>query len=133
MNDDTLRSWLIEGGETIQEALQGKLTFREFVGRYDNFYYRCGLDGFDASSELRGLLPSYSSSVEFHRRVQEILNRSYFPDPAADPAAYAAAGRITESEAREEIADLARELDLTALLDELRARSAPPGLEDKDL
>jgi hypothetical protein len=120
MEENALSVVLLEGSDVVSDLVEGRLEYQRFLERYDSFYYRCGLDGFDASDAWRSELPRFADFVEFHRQVQDVVDSSYIADEAKDEKAYAAAGRISEKQATERIRELAAQFRLIERISNLR-------------
>lgn len=120
MVEDSLNTVLLEGSLPVADLVAGKLSFREFVSRYDSFYYRSALDGFDASDSWRAELVRAPEVVELHRQVQEVLDRAYLSDASNDATTFEAAGRVSEEVACRMIREIAARCGLEAHLTALQ-------------
>lgn len=99
---DEMSGLLRAATEALQSAVKSTKNFREYVARYESFYYKYALDGHEgpvfSSPEVAARM---AGVVEVHRRVQEeVLNQLVDPEVAAlNPQTYAAAGRLSVEDA----------------------------------
>jgi hypothetical protein len=118
MNEKMLQKVLREGTLPIADLASGVVDFRTFLSRYDNFYYRAGIDGFDCSPEQQRLLQQFAKAVDFHKSVQTIIDRVYL-DALNNAEQFRSAGRIDEKEAEQSIREVAQRFDVSKIFDSL--------------
>jgi hypothetical protein len=112
-----LSETLREGTRHVLDLVAGRVTFQEFDERYESFYYRESIDGFDCPSDWREELARLPELVQLHREVEEIVDRSYCLDGSVSAEAYRAAGRLSPDEAREAIVRVVERVGVERLLD----------------
>jgi hypothetical protein len=72
--------WVGKDLQDAHEALicacaEGRLSFEEFIGYYDNFYDRCALDGHESEVDGRESSAEEVQRIRLHERItKEILN-----------------------------------------------------------
>ena len=99
METEALAAALDQHDEYVRALVAGRLSLREFLERYDNFYWAFALDGHEAepgASALSALAPR----IELHRRIAEDVLAVLAPESSDS---YRSAGRISPAEAAERI------------------------------
>ena len=78
----------------VRKCIAGEFTFESFCEAYDNFYWRCALDGHESDEEERKLLQKYAARIAPHRYIAEEILARVSADSDANREDYARAGRI---------------------------------------
>ena len=121
LSKDQLKQLLLSGTQLVKDAVDGRLSFVEFLSKYDNFYYYNALDGHEDDDEGRRMLAQFSDVVVLHRCVQEeIINCAYVGENGRK-ADFEAAGRIDAAQAVERLRRLTEKYGLTEVLERLQS------------
>lgn len=109
---------LLDGTARVSALADGKITSRDFLQAYGNFYYYNALDGHEATPEQQEVLQDNVEVCWLHERVQSIVDLVYTSDEPKSE--YEAVGRIRDDEAGRRIVTLAEEMDVSSLISKLR-------------
>lgn len=85
--------------ELIDRCVAGAISFESFLGAYENFYWRCALDGHESDAQELELLRKHAHRIAPHRSVAEEILSRLCPDEDAGQREYALAGRFGPVEA----------------------------------
>ena len=62
--------------ELVRRCSAGEIPFESFCEKYNDFYWRCALDGHESDGQERALLEKYAQRIAPHRFIaEEILGR----------------------------------------------------------
>jgi len=95
----------------VTEVANGSLTIQAFAQKYGNFYYCAALDGHEASESEKCMMKEFMTLIEFHEKVQNIVDIIYWGGDDMKPI-YLKAGRVTPEEGLERLRDLVVRYDL---------------------
>lgn len=114
-----LRRSLREATSLALDLSERRITIRDFVDGYNNFYYEWALDGHEADEEGKRCLLKYGGLISFHEIVQtEIVDLVYLGNESRK-AEFQAVGRMAPSEAANRISALTKQFDLPRWLQRL--------------
>lgn len=99
----------------VCEVLEGRMSIREFVKRYGDFYYAYALDGHESDPAEKSLLSKFQRQIDFHARVQQEVVNLTFDAPPDQRDAYLQAGRITDEDAAKKLITLASEFEISSM------------------
>jgi hypothetical protein len=85
--------------KAINEYLNEKITFSQFVDKYNNFYHYHALDGHEGEFEKKN-----DQIIKLHRKIQDIIDSVYWDDVS----------KLPESRIKPDIADERLRETLTA-------------------
>ncbi len=94
-----LAATLAQHDALVRKCVTGELAFKSFREAYDDFYWRCALDGHESDAEERKLLKKYAQRIEPHRLIAEEILARVCADDDASREEHAGAGRIGSEEA----------------------------------
>jgi hypothetical protein len=83
----------------VDRCASGALTFSEFIELYDDFYWRCALDGHEGNDEEAALLVKHSGRVAIHRRIANEILANLASTDDSNMASFKDAGRHGPDEA----------------------------------
>ena len=79
--------------ELILQCSEGKISFSDFLVKYDSFYPRFALDGHESDEEELLLLKKYKNKIEPHKIIIEDVLGRLCSDDDAKKEIYIKAGR----------------------------------------
>ena len=85
--------------ELVRLCASGQLSFSDFCGSYDNFFWSYALDGHEAGPAGEAVLAKYSQRIAPHRSVVEDILAKVCSDTDAATEAYRSSGRFGSAEA----------------------------------
>jgi hypothetical protein len=85
--------------ELVRKCSAGELAFESFCQTYDDFYWRCALDGHESDAEERNLFAKYAERIAPHRLIAEEILGRICADEDARREDWVRAGRIGADEA----------------------------------
>jgi len=123
LTENLLMEILTEGTRLVRDAAAALLPIREFIERYNNFYYYNALDGHEEDEEGKELLARFANAVSLHQEVQEdIVDKIYLGEPSRIDE-FKAAGRIDPQEALERLGEATKRHKLDELILSLQQTS----------
>ena len=102
----------------VNRLVSKEVSIKQFVKKYDNFFYYEALDGHEANAQQQHLLSEFSEVVSFHERVQNVVDLVYLGSNKQKQQ-YIDAGRIDLERAEQRLRFLATEYNVTRLLEHL--------------
>lgn len=104
----------------VLELIESKISIKEFMNRYSDFYYYEALDGHEANEEQASALEELADAIEFHKLVQtEIVDKIYLSETEL-PKQYVDAGRISDDQAVVEIVKLVESTKIDEWINKLK-------------
>ena len=85
--------------ELVRLCASGQLSFSEFCGNYDNFFWSYALDGHEAGPAGLAVLAKYAKRIAPHRAVAEDILAKVCSDADAATEAYSSSGRFGSAQA----------------------------------
>lgn len=107
---------LIAATKCTLEFCEKKISARDFIKEYDNFYYKYALDGHEANKEQKYIIKELKKYIDIHEVVQTKIIDLVFFDNNAQADQYLKAGRITEVQALNSASKIDRKYDLKATI-----------------
>jgi len=119
MNRKELAQELARGTKLVVAVASGGLDVREFVEKYNNFYYYNALDGHEVGTKSDRLIGVFDDACRLHEVVQtDVIDQIYLGTENIEQ--YVAAGRILPDVASDRLRKIADTYDAVALLNRLR-------------
>lgn len=87
---------IISSTTLLNDLFEEKIGFDEFLLKYDNFYYRLGIDELPALQ--KDCIFKYSDIVDMHKKIQESVINLIYPDSGYDIEYLHSIGRISKAE-----------------------------------
>lgn len=119
--DQTPEAELLSASRLVASLIAGGICFQQFVNLYDNYFYAAALDGHEDGSANAAFISANQPLVEFHHRVQDVLDRVYSP-PSGAAAVPLPDGRLSGDEAERRIVALAEGMSFRRELEALQDR-----------
>lgn len=115
-----IQNGLLTATLLVLELIESKVSIKEFMNRYSDFYYYEALDGHEANEEQAKALEELVDAIEFHKVVQtEIVDKIYLSETEL-PKQYVDAGRISGDQAVVEIMKLVESTKIDDLINKLK-------------
>ncbi|MDO6537379.1 hypothetical protein Q4524_02180 [Alteromonas stellipolaris] len=80
--------------QIVSECLDGKLDFRSFCERYNNFYDFCALDGHESDVQEAALLSKYEHRILLHKRIRDEILYKVCSEEDANKSSFIESGRF---------------------------------------
>lgn len=88
-----------EHDQLIRDCVSGRISFREFLNKYDTFYMTYALDGHESTPDEKELFEAHEGRIAPHRKVWErIIAGGLCADEDAHKELYIQAGRFGSDE-----------------------------------
>jgi hypothetical protein len=98
-SEEELLSTLDQHDQLVRDCVSGRISFQEFLGRYDTFYMTYALDGHESDPEENVLLEIHEDRIARHRNIWErIIGGGLCADEDARKDSYIQAGRFGSDE-----------------------------------
>src|SRR5215204_1533008 len=98
-SEEELLSTLDQHAQLVRDCVSGRISFQEFLDRYDTFYMSYALDGHESDPEERELLEVHKDRIAPHRKIWErIIGGGLCADEDARKESYIQAGRLGSDE-----------------------------------
>ena len=98
-SEPELISALDRSDELVRLCASGQLSFSDFCGSYDNFYWSHALDGHESDQAGLTVLAKYAARIAPHQTVAETILAKLCSDADAVKEPYRLAGRFGSIEA----------------------------------
>jgi hypothetical protein len=107
-SEEELLFTLNEHDQLIRDCVSGRISFRDFLNKYDTFYMTSALDGHESSPDEKDLFAVHEDRIAPHRRVWErIIGGGLCADEDAKKESYIQAGRFGSDEGLERLIEIA--------------------------
>jgi hypothetical protein len=98
-SEEELLSTLDQYDRLVRDCAAGRISFQEFIDRYDTFYMTYALDGHESDPEEKELLVVHKDRIAPHRKIWErIIGGGLCADEDARKESYIQAGRFGSDE-----------------------------------
>jgi hypothetical protein len=98
-SEEELLSTLDQHDQLVRDCAAGRISFQEFLDRYDTFYMTYALDGHESDPEEKELLEVHKDRIAPHREIWErIIGGGLCADEDAQKELYIQAGRFGSGE-----------------------------------
>jgi hypothetical protein len=97
--EEELLSALDQHDQLVHDCVSGRISFQEFLERYNTFYMTSALDGHESDPEEIALLEEYKDRIAPHGKIWErIIAGGLCTDEDARKESYIQAGRFGSEE-----------------------------------
>lgn len=107
-SEKDLVATLDEHDAIVSDLVSDRLSFSDFLEKYNDFYAYFALDGHESDNEERQLLDKYEKRISLHHRILMESLSGLADDEDAKKQIYIHAGRYGSAEAIRRIKQLAR-------------------------
>jgi len=115
-HEDDLLSTLDKYDQIIRDCILGRISFREFLEKYETFYMYYALDGHESGLEEQTLLEKHENRIAPHREVWEnIIGGGLCFDEDAQKEEYIQANRFASDEGLKRLSEICNKF-LTATI-----------------
>jgi hypothetical protein len=98
-SEEELLSTLDRHDQLVHDCVSGRISFQEFLDRYDTFYMTYALDDHESDPEEVALLEVHKDRIAPHRKIWErIIGGGLCTDEDARKDSYIQAGRFGSDE-----------------------------------
>ncbi len=98
-SEEELLSTLDRHDQLVRDCVSGRISFQEFLNRYDIFYMTYALDGHESDPEEKERLEAHEDRIAPHRKIWErIIGGGLCADEDARKDSYIQAGRFGADE-----------------------------------
>lgn len=109
-SEDDLLITLDEYDRLVYDCAAERITFSEFLDKYDTFYMYYALDGHESDQEEQKLFARYDDRISLHREIWEkVIGGGLCSDEDAQKKSYIRAGRFGSEEGLRRLQELCRE------------------------
>ncbi len=98
-SESDLIAVLDRGDELVRLCAAGRISFGDFLAKYDNLYWFHALDGHESDQLGQDVLAKYAARIAPHQAVAETVLAKACPDADAALDSFHSAGRIGSIEA----------------------------------
>lgn len=114
---ETLKS-LLTATLLVFKGIMQKISLRELVKEYNNFYYYEALDGHEADEMQKKVLDEFKIVIQLHEKVQtQVIDQLYLEETNKEQ--FMKADRIDGVEAMKRLAEIGKEFNIEEVINKL--------------
>lgn len=114
---ETMKS-LLTATLLVFKGIMQKISLREFVKAYNNFYYYEALDGHEADAMQKKVLDEFKIAIQLHEKVQtQVIDQLYLDETNKEE--FIKAGRIDGVEAMKRLTEIGKEFNIEEVIKNL--------------
>ena len=120
MEEKVFREILLEGTVLIEQLALDKTSVKDFIRKYNNFYYYNALDGHEANDQTKSFLEKYSLVISLHKDIQvNFVDKIYFANNEACLLSLSSKEQISKFNIKQKLNELLKNYNIKRLLTQL--------------